>query len=282
VLINKMDDPTVEWSEERFNECKDKLLPYLKKLGFNPTKDLTFMPVSGLTGAGLKDSVDHKLCPWFSGTPFIPFIDSLPAMDRKVDGPFMLPIVDKYKDMGTVVMGKVESGQAKKGQILILMPNKTQVIVDQLWSDDDEVTAIGPGENFKIKLKGIEEEDVSSGFILCDPSSPCTMGRIFDAQVAILEYKNIICAGYSAVMHIHTVAEEVTVKALICLVYKKTGEKSTARPRFVKQDQVAIMRLETAGVICMEPFKLYPQLGRFTLRDEGKTIAVGKVLKIVE
>jgi len=100
--------------------------------------------------------------------------------------------------------------------------------------------------------------------------------------VAILEYKNIICAGYSAVMHIHTVAEEVTVKALICLVDKKTGEKSTARPRFVKQDQVAIMRLETAGVICMEPFKLYPQLGRFTLRDEGKTIAVGKVLKIVE
>lgn len=66
VLINKMDDPTVEWSEERFNECRDKLLPYLKKLGFNPTKDLTFMPVSGLTGAGLKDSVDHKLCPWYT------------------------------------------------------------------------------------------------------------------------------------------------------------------------------------------------------------------------
>ncbi|CAL8143054.1 unnamed protein product [Orchesella dallaii] len=282
VLINKMDDPTVEWSEERYNECKDKLLPYLKKLGFNPAKDLTFMPCSGLTGSGLKDPVETKLCPWYSGPPFIPFIDSLPSLDRKVDGPFMLPVVDKFKDMGTVVFGKVESGQARKGQNLVLMPNKTNVTVDQLWSDDEEVTMVGPGENVKIKLKGIEEEDVSSGFILTDPSNPCKVGRIFDAQVAILEHKSIICAGYSAVMHIHTVAEEITVKALICLVDKKTGEKSKTRPRFVKQDQLAIMRLECAGVICMEPFKEFPQLGRFTIRDEGKTIAIGKVLKVIE
>lgn len=65
VLINKMDDPTVQWSEDRYNECRDKILPYLKKLGFNPAKDLTFMPVSGLTGLGLKEQIDEKLCPWY-------------------------------------------------------------------------------------------------------------------------------------------------------------------------------------------------------------------------
>ncbi len=142
--------------------------------------------------------------------------------------------------------------------------------VDQLWTDDEEVTAVGPGENVKIKLKGIEEDDISSGFVLCDPSNTCKTGRIFDAQVVILEHKSIICAGYSAVCHIHTLAEEVTVKNLICLVDKKTNEKSKTRPRFVKQDQIAIMRLEAAGVICMEPFKTFPQMGRFTLRDEGQ------------
>jgi peptide chain release factor subunit 3 len=281
VLINKMDDPTVEWAEERFNECRDKLIPYLKKVGFNPSKDLTFIPCSGLTGAGLKEPVDPALCPWYTGPPFIPFIDSLPSLQR-LDGPFILPIVDKYKDMGTVVMGKVESGEARKGQSLILMPNRTPVTVDQLWTDDEEVTAIGPGENVKIKLKGIEEDDVSPGFILCESKNPCKAGRVFDAQVAILEHKSIICAGYSAVMHIHCVAEEINVKALICLVDKKTGEKSKTRPRFVKQDQVAIMRLECAGVVCMEPFTLFPQMGRFTIRDEGKTIAIGKVLKVIE
>ena len=91
---------------------------------------------------------------------------------------------------------------------------QTPVIVDQLWSDDDEVTAVGPGENVKVKLKGIEEEDVSPGFVLCDSSNPTKTGRIFDAQVVILEHKSIICAGYSAVMHIHCVAEEVTVKVI--------------------------------------------------------------------
>ncbi|KAH8293140.1 hypothetical protein KR044_006618, partial [Drosophila immigrans] len=271
VLVNKMDDPTVNWDQTRYNECKDKILPYLKKLGFNPAKDLTFMPCSGLSGYGLKDQVPETLCTWYRGPAFIPFIDELPSLNRKTDGPFIMPIVDKYKDMGTVVMGKVESGVARKGQNLLVMPNRTQVAVDQLFSDDYEVTSVGPGENVKIKLKGIEEEDVSPGFVLCDATNPIKTGKIFDAQVVILEHKSIICAGYSAVMHIHCAAEEVTVKALICLVDKKTGEKSKTRPRFVKQDQVAIMRIECYGMICLEQFKLFPQMGRFTLRDESKS-----------
>ncbi|KAL4130635.1 hypothetical protein QTP88_008055 [Uroleucon formosanum] len=282
VLINKMDDSTVLWSKARYEECRDKILPYLKKLGFNVAKDLTFMPVSGQTGLGLKDQVDESICPWYRGPAFIPFIDNLPLLNRSSDGPFIMPVVEKYKDMGTVLMGKVESGEARKTQTLVLMPNRTTVIVDQLWSDDEEVTSVGPGENIKVKLKGVEEEDVSPGFILCDPINPVKTCRIFDGQVVILEHKSIICAGYSAVMHIHCVAEVVEVKALICLVDRKTGLKSNMRPRFVKQDQVVIMRLECSGVVCLEEFKLFPQMGRFTLRDEGKTIAIGKVLKIIE
>ncbi|KAK9888240.1 hypothetical protein WA026_000505 [Henosepilachna vigintioctopunctata] len=270
VLVNKMDDPTVNWDESRYNECRDKILPYLKKLGFNHNKDLFFLPCSGQTGQGLKDQVDEKICSWYRGPAFIPFIDDLPSLNRKNDGPFIMPIVDKYKDMGTVLMGKVESGECRKGQSLVIMPNRTPVTVDMLLSDDDEVGHVIPGENVKIKVKGVEEEDVSPGFVLCDAISPIHTGRVFDAQLVILEHKSIICAGYSAVMHIHCAAEEVTVKALICLVDKKTAEKSKTRPRFVKQDQVAIMRIECAGVICLEPFKLMPQMGRFTLRDESK------------
>lgn len=111
------------------------------------------MPVSGLNGLGLKDEIDESICPWYRGIAFIPFIDQLPSLNRKLEGPFIMPIVDKYKDMGTVVMGKVESGCAKKGQNLLVMPNRTQVSVDQIWSDDEEVTAVSGGENVKIKLK---------------------------------------------------------------------------------------------------------------------------------
>ncbi|KAM4697582.1 eukaryotic peptide chain release factor GTP-binding subunit ERF3A isoform 2-T2 [Rhinophrynus dorsalis] len=279
VLINKMDDPTVNWSIDRYEECKEKLVPFLKKVGFNPKKDIHFMPCSGLTGANLKEPVDF--CPWYNGLPFIPYLDNLPNFHRSYDGPVRLPIVDKYKDMGTVILGKLESGSIGKGQQLVMMPNKHTVEVLSLLSDEVETELVAPGENLKLRLKGIEEEEILPGFILCDPNNLCHSGRTFDAQIVIIEHKSIICPGYNAVLHIHTCIEEVEITALICLVDKKSGEKSKTRPRFVKQDQVCIARLRTAGTICLETFKDFPQMGRFTLRDEGKTIAIGKVLKLV-
>ncbi|XP_051996035.1 G1 to S phase transition 1, like [Xyrauchen texanus] len=279
VLVNKMDDPTVNWSLERYEECKEKLVPFLKKVGFNPRKDIHFMPCSGLTGANLKEPVEH--CPWYTGLPFIPHLDSLPNFNRSSDGPVRLPIVDKYKDMGTVVLGKLESGSINKAQQLVMMPNRHTVEVLSLLSDDVETDDAEPGENLKLRLKGIEEEEILPGFILCTAESLCHTGRTFDAQIVIIEHKSIICPGYNAVLHIHTCIEEVQIMALICQVDKKTGEKSKTRPRFVKQDQMCIARLRTAGTICLETFKDFPQMGRFTLRDEGKTIANGKVLKLV-
>ncbi|XP_021043698.1 eukaryotic peptide chain release factor GTP-binding subunit ERF3B [Mus pahari] len=279
VLINKMDDPTVDWSSERYEECKEKLVPFLKKVGFSPKKDIHFMPCSGLTGANIKEHSDF--CPWYTGLPFIPYLDSLPNFNRAIDGPIRLPIVDKYKDMGTVVLGKLESGSICKGQQLVMMPNKHSVEVLGIVSDDAETDFVAPGENLKIRLKGIEEEEILPGFILCEPSNLCHSGRTFDVQIVIIEHKSIICPGYNAVLHIHTCIEEVEITALISLVDKKSGEKSKTRPRFVKQDQVCIARLRTAGTICLETFKDFPQMGRFTLRDEGKTIAIGKVLKLV-
>ncbi|KAH8037146.1 hypothetical protein HPB51_008828 [Rhipicephalus microplus] len=234
---------------KRYNECKDKLVPYLRKCGFNPKTELTFMPCSGLTGAYLKEVAPPDVCPWYRGPPFLVYIDSLAPLSRSADGPFRMPAVDKYKQ-------------------LLLMPNRRTVEVLQLWSDEDETNLITSGENVKVKLKGVEEEEVSPGFVLCDVVNQCKVAKVFDAQVVILEHKSIICPGYSAVLHIHAAIEECSVKTIICLVDRKSGEKSKTRPRFVKQDQIAIMRMECAGVVCMEPFKEFPQMGRFTLRDE--------------
>ena len=98
---------------------------------------------------------------------------------------------------------------------------------------------------------------------------------MFIFQVVVLDYGSIICAGKTFVLHLQAIIEEVTLKALICLVDKKTGEKSP-RPRFIKQDQIAIVRFQSDDVICMETFKDHPQLGRFTLRDEGKNSLLNK------
>ena len=104
----------------------------------------------------------------------------------------MMPIVDKYSDMGTVVIGKVESGECEKGMNLSIYPNRTEVKVDQLWSDDIEVTKVCSGENVKVKLKGVEEGEITPGFVLCDPANPIKSCKTFDAQVRkIYNIRNI-------------------------------------------------------------------------------------------
>lgn len=124
----------------------------------------------------------------------------------------MMPISEKYKDMGTIVVGKVESGLLRKGDQLVLMPNRDIVEVAAIYNEmEDEVDTALCGDNVRIRLRGVEDEDISPGFVLTSPKKPIHAVRQFEAQLAILEHKSIICAGYSAVMHIHTLAEEVTL-----------------------------------------------------------------------
>jgi peptide chain release factor subunit 3 len=204
-------------------------------------------------------------------------------VDRKINSPLMMPVSEKYKDMGTIVVGKIESGHLRKGNNLILMPNKVHVEVAAIYTEmEEEVDRAFSGDNVRIRLRGVEDEDISPGFVLTSPHKPIHAVRQFEAQLAILEHKSIICAGYSAVMHIHTLAEEVTLPALLHYFDKATGRKSKKPPQFAKKGQKIVALIETTAPVCVERFADYPQLGRFTLRDEGRTIAIGKITKIVE
>lgn len=129
VLINKMDDPTVNWSEERFQECRSKLEPFLKRLGFNLQRDVHFMPCSGYTGAFLRDSVPADVCPFYRGPTFFEFLGALPSIPRNVTGPVRLPILARFSEMGTCVVGKLERGTIAKNATLTLMPNRSVVQV---------------------------------------------------------------------------------------------------------------------------------------------------------
>ncbi|KAI0751601.1 eukaryotic polypeptide chain release factor 3 [Daedaleopsis nitida] len=283
VVINKMDEPTVEWQKSRFDEIKDKLSPFIKAAGFSVKTDVTFIPVSAYTGANLKDRVDKKLCTWWDGPSLLEHLDNMPMVDRKIHAPLMMPVSEKYKDMGTIIVGKVESGHMRKGDTLLLMPNKNTVEVAAIYNEmEDEVTSALCGDNVRIRLRGVDDEDISPGFVLTSPANPIHSVRQFEAQLAILDHKSIICAGYSAVMHCHTLSEEVTLAALLHYFDKATGRKSKKPPQYAKRGQKIVALIETSEPVCVERFVDYPQLGRFTLRDEGKTIAIGKITKLVE
>eukprot|EP00250_Pteridium_aquilinum_P028392 c3707_g1_i1 orf=185-1921(+) len=285
VVVNKMDEGSVEWSKERFDEIEKKLSPFLRSCGYNVKKDVLFLPISGLHGINMKERVPKSVCSWWDGPCFFEALDEIQLPTRDPTAPFRMPLIDKFKDMGTVVMGKIESGTVKRGDNLIVMPNKAHAKVVTILRDTDEVRLAKPGENLRIRLSGVEEEDILPGFVLCSIVRPISAVVEFDAQLQILElldHKAIFTAGYKAVLHVHSVVEECEILELLQQIDPKTKKTIKKKPLFVKTGAIVVVRIQVDDIICLERFEDFPQLGRFTLRDEGKTIAIGKVMNLIQ
>ena len=166
---------------------------------------------------------------------------------------------------------------------LLLMPNNKKVQVTGLLIDEEEVPIAKVGENVLLKIKGVEEEECQDGFVLSAVEQPVRRSKEFEAQVVVLpllDHKPLITAGYECVLHIHSLVMECQITKLVSEVDKKTGKPGTKPPTFVKAGSIMTCRITTNATIAIENFKDFPQLGRFTLRDEGKTIGIGKILRI--
>ena len=272
VVVNKMDDPTVEWSHDRYKECTEKLMSFLSRQVGYGKNDIAFMPISAQTSIGIKERVPKNLAPWYDGPSLLEYLDNLRALERKVNAPFMMPVNGKYRDMGTIIEGKIEAGQIKKGASLIMMPNREEVTISALYGEtEEEVPAASCGDQVRMRIRGVEEEDILPGFVLCSPKRPVHCVSAFEAQIALLELKSILSAGFNCVLHVHSAIEEVTFAALLHKLEKGTGRKSKKPPAFGKQGMSIIARLEViggAGKLCVEKYEDYAQMGRFTLRDQ--------------
>jgi len=283
VAINKMDDPTVQWDQGRYDEIVGKLSPWLfKQVGYKK-EQVHFIPLSGFSGVNVKDG-DTKKHPFYNGPSLIDYLDQLPAVDRNTSGPVRFCIAQKYKDMGHIVMGKLETGRLAKGKKLIVMPNGSKVKVAQIDFEDNPIKVAVAGMNLKIRIEGVEnDEQLQKGFVLCDAGQECHKGTVFDARVAIQEYRSIISEGFTAIMHLHTAVEEVKIERLLGKFNRKTKkmEKFTGA-KFLKQGDQGICRFKLDNVVAMDKAEDFPSMGRFTIRDEGKTIAMGIIKKIIE
>lgn len=271
VAVNKMDDITVEWSQDRYKECIKKLTAFLKGIQYNES-DLEFMPISAQATLNIKERVPKELAPWYNGPSLLEYLDNLQSLERKVNAPFMMPINGKYRDMGTIIEGKIEAGVIRKGATYIMMPNREETTVAALYGEtEEEILRAKCGDQVRMRIRGVEEEDVVPGFVLCSPERPVHCVKAFEAQISLLELKSILSAGFNCVLHVHSAIEEVTFAALLHKLEKGTSRKSKRPPPFGKQGERIIARLEViggAGSVCVERYEDYPQMGRFTLRDQ--------------
>ncbi|KAJ5292193.1 Eukaryotic peptide chain release factor GTP-binding subunit [Penicillium angulare] len=284
IVVNKMDDPTVDWCKARFDQCTAKVIKFLEALGYKK-KDILCMPVSAQRTLGIKERIPKDVCHWYNGPSLLEYLTDFELPERKINSPFMMPVTSKYRDMGTMCEGRVESGVIKKNSSYLLMPNKTEVLISALYGEtENEISTASAGDQVRLRLRGVEEEDLLPGFVLCSPKRPVHCVHTFEAKIRILDLKNILTAGFNCVMHVHSAVEEVTFAQLLHKLESGTGRKSKRPPSFVNKGQTIIARLEVtsaAGAVCVEEYTTLESMGRFTLRDQGQTIAIGMITKLI-
>ncbi len=283
VCINKMDDPAVNYSEERYKEIKEELSRFLKSIGYNVEK-VPFIPTSGLKGDNLKERSPNM--PWYKGPTLYEALDNLEPPKPMTDKPLRLPIqkIFKIKGVGTVITGRVETGILKVGDDVIIMPPKKGGKVNSIEMHHEPLQEAVPGDNVGINIKGLGAEDVKRGDVLGHTDNPPSVVGpgygTFTAQIIVINHPTSIPVGYTPVMHAHTLQVATRFLELKKKIDQRTGQVIEENPQSLKKGDAGIVELQPIKPASIEVFKEFPPLGRFAIRDMGQLVAVGVVQAI--
>merc|ERR1712151_24418 len=281
VAINKMDDKSVNYSEARYKEIRGELETYLKKVGYNPAK-IEFIPISGWEGDNMIEQSDRM--PWYKGPFLLEALDALNPPNRPIDKPLRLPLQDVYKisGIGTVPVGRVETGTLKKGVVATFGPMGVTTEVKSVEMHHESVDEAVPGDNVGFNVKGLSVTDIKRGYVASDSKNdPAQDTSMFVAQVIVLNHPGQISNGYAPVLDCHTAHIACKFQEIKTKVDKRSGKVMEEAPKFIKSGDAAMVTLIPQKPMVVEQFSAYPPLGRFAVRDMKQTVAVG-VIKEVE
>lgn len=281
VAISKMDDATVNFAQDRYEECKKEAESLLKAVGYDPSK-ISFVPVSGWTGDNLTKPSEKMS--WYKGPTLIDVLNTFTSPPKPTGKPLRIPIQDVYTitGVGSVPVGRVETGTLKKGDKLVFMPSKVDAECKTIETHHTEIPEAGPGDNIGFNVRGVEKGSIRRGDVVGHPDNPPTVVNEFTGQIIVIYHPTAIARGYTPVMHAHTSTMAATFTELLQKIDPRTGQVVEENPSFLKQGDSAIVKLRPLGPIVMEEYSDIPQLGRFAVRDMGMTIAVGVVKEITE
>ena len=280
VAVNKMDDKSVNYKEDRFNEIKSELTKYLEKVGYKPD-NVQFIPISGWVGDNMIEKSDNLK--WYKGPTLLEALDALNPPKRPTEKPLRLPLQDVYKigGIGTVPVGRVETGILKPGMTVVFAPAGVSSEVKSVEMHHEQLTEAQPGDNVGFNVKNLSVKDIKRGMVAGDVKNDPPQGCIdFEAQVIVLSHPNEIAAGYTPVLDCHTAHVACKFNTLLQKINKRTGQKEEDAPKGIKSGDAAIVQLIPTKPMCVESYTEYPPLGRFAVRDMRQTVAVGVIKKV--
>ncbi|XP_041043430.1 HBS1-like protein isoform X3 [Carcharodon carcharias] len=282
VAVNKMDQ--VNWQPERFKEISNKLGHFLKQAGFKDS-DVAYIPTTGLNGENLTTrSQVPELKVWYNGPCLLEQIDSFKSPQRPVEKPFRLCVADVFKDQGSgfSVTGKIEAGYVQTGDRLLVMPPNETCTVKGIALHDEPLDWAAAGDHVTLTVTGVDIIKVNVGCIFCDQKAPIKTCTRFRARVLTFSIDTPITQGLPVLLHYQTLSEPCTIRRLVSVLHKSTGEVLKKKPKCLTKGQNALIELQTQRPVSLELYKDFKELGRFMLRYGGSSIAAGVVTEIKE
>jgi elongation factor 1-alpha len=282
VACNKMDDKTVNFGEARFNEISKEVGSYLKKVGYNSEK-IRFVPISGWNGDNMIDKSDNM--PWFKGPTLLEALDMLDQPSRPTDKPLRLPLQDVYKigGIGTVPVGRVETGVMKPGDVVTFAPCQITTEVKSIEMHHESLPEAIPGDNVGFNVKNLSIKDIRRGYVCSNSKNdPAKEAESFTAQVIVMNHPGQIGNGYAPVLDCHTSHIACKFAELEAKIDRRSGKEVEKEPKFIKTGDSAMVKLVPQKPMCVECFTEYPPLGRFAVRDMRQTVAVGVIKAVVK
>merc|ERR1712083_940650 len=279
-LINKMDDKSVKYSKERFKEIEGEMKKFLKTVGYKPKK-IPFIPISGWVGDNMLEP--SKNMPWYKGPFVLKALDSIKPPKRPSDKPLRLPLQDVYKigGIGTVPVGRVETGSLRAGMVVTFGPMPITSEVKSVEMHHEQVEAAYPGDNVGFNVKNLSVKDIKRGYVASDSKNdPCTDTEMFVSQVIVFNHPGQIQNGYTPVLDCHTCHIACKFQKLRSKVDKRTGAVTEDEPQNIKSQDAAMVELVPTKPMVVETFATYAPLGRFAVRDMRQTVAVGVIKEI--
>jgi len=279
VAITKMDLTEPPYDEKRYKEIVDTLTKFMKSFGFKTDK-VKFVPVVSPTGENItKRSENMK---WYTGPTLEEYLDALEMPPKPVDKPLRIPIQEVYSisGVGVVPVGRVETGVLKVGDKVVFMPVGKVAEVRSIETHHMKMDKAEPGDNIGFNVRGVEKKDIKRGDVAGSPNAPPTVADEFTARVVVIWHPTAISVGYTPVVHVHTASVACRISELVAKLDPKTGQEAEKNPQFLKMGEAGIVKFKPIKDLVVEKFNEFQPLGRFAMRDMGKTIGVGIIIDV--
>ncbi len=278
ILINKMD--LVKWDQKKYDEVKKQVSDLLTSVGYK-LEGIPFIAAASYFGDNLVKKSANM--PWYTGPTLLESFDLLKEPEKLTNLPLRMPVQDVYSitGIGTVIVGKIETGTMKVGQKVVVLPSGKQGEVKSIEMHHQGMQEAVPGDNIGVNIRGVEKADVKRGDMIGDATNPPKIVKEFKGRIAVLEHPTVITKGYTPVFHVGTGQVAGRITAINQKIDPKTGAVSQENPDFIKKGDVAVITVEPLQPLVIEKYSDLPKLATFAMRDMGRTVAAGQCIDLV-